>query len=647
MAISPTNSFTAPPPIISRSRAFKLTSDCNSSESSTLLCNFLRQEGVQSIDARGNTLLHFLAMYGNLSAFQMLLGDGILTNEDLAIGNKKGDTALHEAAKFGQKEIVEVLLEYERDLVMVSNNLEETPLFTAASCGKKDVFDLLIKDGRIHSDHYVMARTDGSTVLHAAIMGEYFSLAMSILETFPKLAHKYDSKGRTPLDLLATKPLSFNSGSSYSLVNLGSRPFIPLQLIAIFVYFCIPSMVYGWKHAGDEENQHQNGHNISNFEHFATKLIPGFRFRRILRVCAWLREIDDAKQKHEFALALAKKLVNEENDWSHYSEGKCLDSTSKNSDKQTKLKNPIVHAMENGIIELVKEILEIFPDAAYSFDKNGKNILHIAVEQKDRVLYDYLKKNVDHKNGMLSDVDNDGNTVLHLATNVGTSPKVVLGDLNQMTWDVCWFKRVWYDSPSHFLYHENSNGMTAKELFEINHIDLRDKAEKAFKDMNNGLMLVTALIGTVNYAALFTLPGGYDQDNQSKTYGEPVLLIREDTEDDTVKFLWYISIALFSSLFALVAMLSIQLSRFRSNDFYIALPFRYIVAVMALACSTIFTITACLQAYILDRISFNSDSYMWSAGILMALVYIDALYLTSYYMFFVIGCSFAYKGQEM
>ncbi|THG21105.1 hypothetical protein TEA_020179 [Camellia sinensis var. sinensis] len=295
-----------------------------------------------------------------------------------------------------------------------------------------------------------------------------------------------------------------------------------------------------------------------------------------LQVCAWLREIDDAKQKHEFALALAKRLVNEESDWSHYLEGKCLDSTSKNSDKKTKLKNPIVHATENGFIELVKEILEIFPDAAYSFGKNGKNILHIAVEQKDRVLYDYLKKNVDHKDGMLSDVDNDGNTVLHLAANMGTSPKVVLGHLNQMTWDICWFKRVWYDSPPHFLYLENSNGMTAKELFEINHIDLRDKAEKAFKDMNNGLMLVTALIGTVNYAALFTLPGGYDQDNQSKTYGEPILLIRKDTEDDTSKFLWYISIALFSSLFALVSMLSIQLSRFRSNDFYIALPFRYI-----------------------------------------------------------------------
>ncbi|CAL5350587.1 unnamed protein product [Camellia sinensis] len=415
---------------------------------------------MQSIDARDNTLLHFLAIYSNLSAFQMFLGDGILTNKELTIENKNGDTVMHEAARFDQKEIVEVLLEHERDLVMVSNSSGETPLFIAALYGKKDVFDLLIKDGRIHSDHSVMARTDVSTVLHAAIMGP----AMSILETTPKLAHKNDGKGRTPLDLLATKPLSFNSG--------------------------IPSMVYGWKHADDEENQHQNGHNISKLGHLATKLIPG--------------EIDNAKQKHEFALALAEKLVNEESDWNHYSHT-----------------NLIVHATKNGIIELVKEILINFPYAAYSLDKNGKNILNIAVVQKDRILYDYLKKNVDHKDGMLSDVDNNGNTVLHLAANLGTSPKIIPGHLKQMMWDVCWFKHVWDDSPPHFWYHVNSNEMTAKELFEGNHIDLRDKVEKAFKDMNNGLMLVAAFIGTLNYATLIILPGGYDQEHTSKTYGEP------------------------------------------------------------------------------------------------------------------------------
>ncbi|CAL5420674.1 unnamed protein product [Camellia sinensis] len=97
--------------------------------------------------------------------------------------------------------------------------------------------------------------------------------------------------------------------------------------------------------------------------------------------------------------------------------------------------------------------------------------------------------------------------------------------------------RIWFDSPPHFLYLENSKGITAKELFEKNHKDLRDKAEEAFKHMNNGLKLVTPLIGTVNYVALFTLPGGYDQENTSKTYGQPVLLIQKGTHDDIVKFL--------------------------------------------------------------------------------------------------------------
>ncbi|KAL7194630.1 hypothetical protein ACSBR1_034958 [Camellia fascicularis] len=137
---------------------------------------------------------------------------------------------------------------------------------------------------------------------------------------------------------------------------------------------------------------------------------------------------------------------------------------------------------------------------------------------------------------MLLNVDNNGNTILHQAANLGTSPKVVLGHLNQMTWYVCWFKRIWFDSPPHFLYLENSNGITAKELFEENH-KLRDKAEEAFKHMNNSLMLVTTLIGTINYTALFTLPGGYDQENTSKTYGQLVLLIQKDTHDDIEKFL--------------------------------------------------------------------------------------------------------------
>jgi len=119
-------------------------------------------------------------------------------------------------------------------------------------------------------------------------------------------------------------------------------------------------------------------------------------------------------------MKLVERLLDLEEDWSNY----------------TGQRNPLIDAARNGIIELVEAILDKFPFASYTLDGDGKNIVHIAVEQKDRVLYDYLTSIPAHKD-MLADIDKHGNTVLHLATNVGSRPGMLL---NQMTWDVCWFK---------------------------------------------------------------------------------------------------------------------------------------------------------------------------------------------------------------
>ncbi|KAF7139994.1 hypothetical protein RHSIM_Rhsim06G0042500 [Rhododendron simsii] len=146
--------------------------------------------------------------------------------------------------------------------------------------------------------------------------------------------------------------------------------------------------------------------------------------------------IYNEKQKHAFALELGKRLVKEETDWSRY-----LDD---------RMGSPIVEATEKGIIELVNEILQKFPEAVFSFDKNtrapndkGKNILHIAVEQKDWNIYDLLRKKIELRDGMLvGDVDNHGNTILHLAAKLGALSfrSIQRGPLYQMMWDVCWFK---------------------------------------------------------------------------------------------------------------------------------------------------------------------------------------------------------------
>lgn len=85
-------------------------------------------------------------------------------------------------------------------------------------------------------------------------------------------------------------------------------------------------------------------------------------------------------------------------------------------------------------------------------------------------------------------------------------------------------QQVSYDSPPHLGYLQNSNGETAAEAFMKEHSETREKAEKAVKYMNNGLMLISTLIGTVNYAALLTPPGGYRQDKEDPLYGRPVFL---------------------------------------------------------------------------------------------------------------------------
>ena len=142
----------------------------------------------------------------------------------------------------------------------------------------------------------------------------------------------------------------------------------------------------------------------------------------------WLRGFAEVKQKHAHALELAKRLIAKQEDWSQYTN--CEHSNFKFgiSGEKNRMRNPLMLAAENSIQELVEKILEKFPDAAYTIDENGKNIFHIAAEQKDEKMYSFLKRKV-KSNGMVEALDNEGNTILHLATKKGNSPRVLLGHL--------------------------------------------------------------------------------------------------------------------------------------------------------------------------------------------------------------------------
>ncbi|XP_028074020.1 ankyrin repeat-containing protein At5g02620-like isoform X5 [Camellia sinensis] len=576
--------------MVSLSDAYKAASE-KKPNSLEILCNFWREnEGTTPIvDQRGNTILHFLAIHGNIAAIKMLDKHGLLTTEQLKKCNANGEIALHEAARFGHKDVAETMLEKEGDLINARNELGETPIYVAAAFGNRDVFDFFSK---ICDDEWLMGlRTrDGCTVLHAAVKGEYYR---------------------------------------------------------------IPSMVIDSEIVGDVEDPRGSAHDISKSEGaLLSKLMSGYR--RIIRVFPWIKQIDDARQKHVFARELAKRLIEEENGWSDYLNCKnfhvsglgCFGETS-SQNKKNRVIDPLILATKHGIHEMVEEILEKFPNVATTFDENGRNILHMAAQLKDRILYDYLKKTVNHADRMMADVDKHGNTILHLTAyecKQGHFLTTHFGPVNRMSWDVFWFKRVQNDSHPHLIYHRNIEGKTPKELFEEEHEDMINKAEKVVKDINSCLMLVSTLIGTVNYAALFTVPGGFDQDK-----GLPIFFTKaKNGREDLQLFMVYVGGSLVASLLGLGTQLSIQVSRFNSNDFHISLPMKFLYTITSLFYAAAFSITACFQIFIIEGAFINSYfAVMVLACIFMTLVYTDALYLTYDYLYYVIRYSLAYRGQKM
>ncbi|CDP05520.1 unnamed protein product [Coffea canephora] len=594
--------------------------------------SFWREEGVKPLDKRGDTVLHFLAIYGNVNAFRLLLQDGLVTSENLKAKNVNGDTGLHEAARFGHKDVAEIMLRTEKDLASESNKLGETPLFVAAACGKKEVFSLLEK----YIGDCMMRRNDGCTILHAAVIGECYSLAIGILESYPDLAGKRNEKGKTALHLLAAKPESFRSGSTYTLKDLGRKSLIPLHILRTIIYWCTP-VLYKESQPVNRAEEPSNSASIHKLNRSSSaNYILGF---------PWLKEIDDAKQSHAVALMLAERLIRRE-DWSHYvhAEDKDLEGSQFgiSSEKKNRLPDPLIEATRLGIIEVVQEILSVYPEASYTFDGKQKNILQIAVEEKKWVLYDYLMTSGTSMDRMLSAIDHEGNSIIHLAARLESPPSTPPGVFQQMMWEVLWFKRVQYDSFPYLWQLQNSDGKTAKQVFETNHASLREKAEQTVRALANTVLIVSVLIGTINFAAIFTVPGGFDQ-----TTGEAIFLKNRRWEFGLLMF--YLAGGLFSSLFTMGTLLVIIFLRFETEDFYVSLPCYYVMNMISIFYSTVFTIVACCQALIVQKVvitDFRPLVVFFFIYGLVALVLMETSYRMFDHVYNLIRYCLCYRGQE-
>ena len=105
---------------------------------------------------------------------------------------------------------------------------------------------------------------------------------------------------------------------------------------------------------------------------------------------------------------------------------------------------PILIAAKNGITEMIMKILESYPVAVYDVDKDKKNIVLVAVENKQPHVYELLlsmKKNQKIiQESVFFEVDCERNSVLHLAAKKGDFNWPVPGAASQMQWDIKWYE---------------------------------------------------------------------------------------------------------------------------------------------------------------------------------------------------------------
>lgn len=109
--------------------------------------------------------------------------------------------------------------------------------------------------------------------------------------------------------------------------------------------------------------------------------------------------------------------------------------------EMSKKETPILLAAKNGITEIVEEILKLFPVALHDMNSDKKNIVLLAVENRQPHVYQLLLKRTIMKDIVFRKVDNKGNSALHLAATLGDhKPWLIPGAALQMQWEIKWYE---------------------------------------------------------------------------------------------------------------------------------------------------------------------------------------------------------------
>ncbi|KAL2339092.1 hypothetical protein Fmac_013538 [Flemingia macrophylla] len=556
----------------------------------------------------------------------------------LNIRNSKGNTPLHLAAGFGNVDICNIIAKKDPKLIFCHNFEGETPLFLAVIHGSKDAFSCLHGHLQDKDDYSPCVKSNGETILHSTISNEYFGLAIQIIRLYPNLADSVNQDGLSPLHILAMKPNCFKSSTLMEFLdrmiyncllvnglkeeseelrsNKGEKQIFNYPMThgtcLSFLYLlknAVKVITIGTKNskAGtDEENLPRSSHPICERARTEKKLIRfppnwevSIRFLILIMKAllilfgvgaSWIDKIQRRKEKHMWAKQVMDELIERASLYKYDYTGNSafalqLDNgmENKNSNNMKKediekkrrmLVSPILIAAKMGVNEMVEKILDTFPVAIHDVDSDNKNVVLLAIENRQPRVYKTLTKRKLVKETAFRHIDNQGNSALHLAAMYREHRLWrVPGAAMQMQWEYKWYKFVKNSMPPNFYARYNNKGQTAKQVFISSHEHLVKEGRKWLSTTSESCSLVAALVATVAFTTSTAIPGGANEAS-----GVPVLSGQPAFKAFAVASL----VALCSSVTALVLFLSILTSRFQEKDFAMDLPRKLLLGMTSL-----------------------------------------------------------------
>ncbi|CAK7349820.1 unnamed protein product [Dovyalis caffra] len=300
-----------------------------------------------------------------------------------------GNSLLHVAVSYGSDKIANYLAKEFPSLITSQNSQEDTFLHVAAREGRVSP----TAKSLVQLNPSLMKKTNkkGNTPLHDAVIMGHKEVVVWLVNKEPDVAYYNNNTGQSPLylavenskengilDVLlnteASMPIKREDGESLGTLPDGKSP-VHAAIVqrSIVILKKIESAKPELFRLQDKE--------LGNSLHYASSIgfLEGVQFL-LQKFCGSANE------------------VNQEGNY------------------------PIHLACKNDSVDILKEFLKIFPYPKEFLNKKGQNILHVAAENGQGNLVRYiLKRDPKLIDPLLNEMDVDGNTPLHLATQHGRS----------------------------------------------------------------------------------------------------------------------------------------------------------------------------------------------------------------------------------